>query len=198
MLFARPSDKKQESQMANAIIPTGREHSFGDEEVIVSKTDLKGHLTYVNDVFLRVSLYTEAELLGKPHNIIRHPEMPACVFQLLWDTIKKREEIFAYVLNMSKDGGQYWVFAHVTASYDLAGNHVGYHSNRRVPYSDALPAVKALYAKLSAEEDKYSSKKEGIQASTRMLHGLLNQQRKSYAQFVFGLSKFTSLQGEAA
>lgn len=179
------------------IVPSGREIHFGDEEIIVSKTDLKGHITYANDVFMKVSGYSEAELLGKPHNLIRHPEMPACVFQLLWDTIKHRQEIFAYVINMAKDGGHYWVFAHVTPSYDMSGRHIGYHSNRRVPYPDALPAVKSLYAQLCAVEGGYTSKKQAIQASTQVLLDLLAQQGKSYGEFVFGLSRFTAL-GAAA
>ena len=175
------------------IVPSGREVHFGDEEIIVSKTDLKGRITYANDVFAKVSGYSEAELLGKPHNLIRHPDMPACVFQLLWDTIEQRQEIFAYVINMAKDGGHYWVFAHVTPSFDQAGHHIGYHSNRRVPYLDALPAVKGLYAALCAEERKHSQKKEAIAASTRVLLGLLAEQGKSYSEFVFGLSKHTQL-----
>ena len=177
--------------------PTGREAYFGDDEIIVSKTDLKGIITYPNDVFARVAGYTEAELLGKPHSIIRHPDMPACVYQLLWDTLKARQEIFAYVLNMAKDGSHYWVFAHVTPSYDLAGNHTGYHSSHRVPYPDALPAVKVLYARLCEEERKFANKNQAIEASTHVLLDLLAKQGQSYSEFVFGLSKFTSL-GEAA
>jgi PAS domain S-box-containing protein len=185
-----------------AIVPTGREIHFGDEEIIVSKTDLKGHITYANHVFMRVSGYTEAELLGKAHNIIRHPEMPACVFQLLWGVIRERQEIFAYVLNLAKDGGHYWVFAHVTPSYDLAGKQVGYHSNRRVPFPDALPAVKSLYALLCQEERRQTgmnrTKKEAIQASTNLLLEILGKQGKSYGEFVFGLSRFTNPGAAAA
>ena len=184
------------------IVPTGHEIRFADEEIIVSKTDLKGQITYANRVFMRVSGYSEDELFGKPHNLIRHPDMPACVFQLLWDTIRERREIFAYVLNLAKDGGHYWVFAHVTPSYDPAGNHIGYHSNRRVPYSDALPAVKSLYVLLCEEERRQTNpkraKKEAIQAGTNMLMEILGKQGKSYGELVFGLSRFTSMEAAAA
>jgi PAS domain S-box-containing protein len=81
--------------------PTGRERTWGDEEIIVSKTDLKGIITYANRTFLNVAGYTEEEVLGKPHNMIRHPDMPRCVFKLLWDTIESGNEIFAYVKNMA-------------------------------------------------------------------------------------------------
>ncbi|MCA9257049.1 MAG: PAS domain S-box protein, partial [Phycisphaerales bacterium] len=70
--------------MSRDLILTGRERTFGEDEIIVSKTDVKGRITYANEVFIRVAGYTEDELLGKPHNIIRHPDMPRCVFKLLW------------------------------------------------------------------------------------------------------------------
>lgn len=175
------------------ITPTGRETGFPEDDIIVTKTDLKGHITYANHVFVRVSEYSEAEVLGKPHNLIRHPDMPGCVFGLLWDTLQQRREIFAYVLNLTKSGGHYWVLAHVTPSYDLSGNHIGYHSSRRAAYADALPAVKTLYTRLRGEECKYSSKKEGLEASSKLLADLLRQQGKSYGEFVFGLSRFTGV-----
>ena len=77
--------------------------------------------------------YTEQEVLGKPHSLIRHPHMPRCVFKLLWDTIAGGDEIFAYVVNRCKNGDHYWVLAHVTPSRNTNGDIIGYHSNRRVP-----------------------------------------------------------------
>src|SRR5208282_4348758 len=110
--------------------PTGIERFFEEEEIIVSKTDLKGLITYANRVFVQISGYSEEELLGQPHSIIRHPSMPGSVFRLLWETIASGQEIFAYVNNMSKNGDHYWVFAHVTPTFGAAGEIVGYHSNR--------------------------------------------------------------------
>src|ERR1017187_6768808 len=83
---------------------TGKERFFGEEEIFVSKTDLKGHITYANEVFLRVAGYDEEEVLGQPHSMIRHPAMPRCVFKLLWDQIQVGREIFAYVVNRAKTG----------------------------------------------------------------------------------------------
>jgi PAS domain S-box-containing protein len=177
-----------------AIVPTGREVSFGEDEIIVSKTDLQGRITYANDVFLRVSGYTESELIGTPHNVIRHPAMPRSVFKLLWDTIEGGSEIFAYVLNLAKTGDAYWVFAHVTPSFDSAGTCVGYHSNRRVPHPDALEKVRPLYATLLAEERKHSPPSIGLERATTLLTRLLTEQRIDYSQFVFGLSKETCLE----
>ena len=96
---------------------TGVERTFGEDEIIVSKTDLTGRITYANDVFLRISGYAEAEVLGQPHSIIRHPGTPRAVFSLLWRTIESGREIFAYVVNRAKNGDHYWVLAHVTPTF---------------------------------------------------------------------------------
>jgi PAS domain S-box-containing protein len=176
------------------IVPTGRQVTFGEGEIIASKTDLRGQITYANDVFQRVSGYSEHELNGAPHSILRHPAMPRCVFKLLWDTITKGDEIFAYVLNLAKNGDEYWVFAHVTPSYDLAGKHVGYHSNRRVPHPDAIAKVKPLYATLLAEERKRDDRQAGLEVSTGILTRLLAEREMDYSQFVFGLSEHTRLE----
>jgi PAS domain S-box-containing protein len=175
------------------IVPTGAEVHFSPDEVIVSKTDLRGAITYANDVFRRVSGYTEDELIGQPHNLIRHPDMPACVFKLLWDTLRARHEVFAYVLNLAKDGSAYWVFAHVTPSFNADGVVVGYHSSRRVPYADAVPKVTALYAQLRAEELRHEDRAAGLSASTAMLVESLRQAGVTYDQFVFSLSEQTRL-----
>ena len=177
---------------------SGQEKSFAENEIIVSKTDLRGVITYVNDVFIRVSGYTERQLLGAPHNIIRHPSMPRCVFKLLWDTVQAEQEIFAYVLNQSKDGTGYWVFAHVTPSYDLQHRHVGYHSNRRVPYPDALKSVKEVYTTLLEEEQKHSGHRAAAEAGHALLLEKLASQQTDYAKFVFGLSRHTRLEFSTA
>ena len=121
--------------------PTGREVFFDRTDLIVSKTNLKGHITYANKTFMDVSDYTEAEVIGNPHNMIRHPDMPRCVFKLLWETIASGTEIFAYVVNLTKHGDHYWVIAHVTPSFDASGAIVGYHSTRRVPNAETVKSV---------------------------------------------------------
>ncbi|MCB0323631.1 MAG: PAS domain-containing protein [Bdellovibrionales bacterium] len=169
------------------ITPTGKERFFGDDELIVSKTDPRGRITYANQVFLRVSGYSESELLGTPHSIIRHPEMPRAVFKLLWDTIAAGREIFAYVVNLCKNGDHYWVFAHVTPSFDERGEIVGYHSSRRTPSRDAVQAVSELYQVLLAEEAKHSDRKLGMLAAHALLTRLLDEQSVRYDEFVFSV-----------
>ncbi len=176
-----------------SVHPSGREVLFDPAEIIVSKTDLRGAIQYANDVFLRVSGYTEAELIGQQHNIIRHPDMPRCVFKLLWDTLGAGQEIFAYVLNMAKNGDHYWVFAHVTPSYNQRGERVGYHSNRRVPHADALAKVKGLYAQWLAAERRHPNPQEGMRAGEELIRRQLQNAGLDYSEFVFSLSEHTRL-----
>lgn len=166
---------------------TGKERPWGDEEIIVSKTDLKGRITYANDVFQRVAQMNAPELLGKPHNIIRHPSMPRCVFKFLWDRLAEGHEVFAYVINKAKSGDHYWVFAHVTPSYDAQGRVVGYHSNRRKPRPEALAKIKPVYAALLQEEARHASPKEALEASTALLLKTIASTGMSYDEFIFSL-----------
>lgn len=168
---------------------TGVERTFPENDIIVSKTDTMGRITYANDVFLSISDYAEREVMGKPHSIIRHPDMPRCVFKLLWDTVGAGGEIFAYVVNRAKMGDHYWVLAHVTPTFGANGEILGYHSNRRVPNRQALPVVKGLYVRLKAEEDRHSDRKAGMAASTAILLGLLKDKGISYGELIFSLEK---------
>ena len=167
--------------------PTGREAPFDQAEIIVSKTDLRGRITYVNDVFCRVAGFTPHELLGQPHSIIRHPDMPRAVFKLLWETLAARQEIFAYVLNMAKSGDHYWVFAHITPSYDGSGNVIGYHSNRRKPEAFQTTKVAALYRELLDIETRGADQKIGMSAAFDSLVSMLRNKGISYDEFVFSL-----------
>ncbi len=174
--------------MAEIIKPTGVEQFFKDDEVIVSKTNLKGHMTYVNRTFMDISGYEEKDLIGKPHSLIRHPDMPRCVFKLLWDSLQDKKEIFAYVVNSCKNGDHYWVFAHVTPSFDKDGNVVGYHSNRRVPKRSVLDEVIIpLYKQLLDEEKSHSNRKDGMNSSYAILIDLLKEKGIGYDELIFSL-----------
>lgn len=167
---------------------TGVERKFPDNDIIVSKTDLKGRVTYANRVFLDIAGYTEKEILGQPHSIIRHPAMPRCVFKLLWDVIGSGHEIFAYVINRAKCGDHYWVYAHVTPSFDGAGNIVGYHSNRRVPNRNIVEnAIIPLYKTLREEEARHANRKEGMAAAGRMVQSVLADKGVEYDEFIASL-----------
>lgn len=167
---------------------TGREVLFADEEIIVSKTDPKGRITYANQVFQRVSGYSERELLGAPHSLIRHPAMPRGVFKLLWDTIEGGRECFAYVINRARSGDHYWVFAHVTPSYDPRTDAlVGYHSNRRTADRRAVRAIEPVYAAVRDVEARHASPTAAAAAGAAFVGEFLAKQGVSYDEYVFSL-----------
>lgn len=170
-----------------AVRPSGQERTFATDELIVSKTDPRGVITYANDVFLRVSAYPAAEVIGQPHNLIRHPDMPRAVFKLLWDTLAERREVFAYIDNLAADGANYWVLAHVTPSYGSNGAVVGYHSSRRRPSRGALDRVRPLYERLLAEERKHPNARAAVEASGRLLQELVAEQAVSYEEFIWSI-----------
>jgi len=155
-----------------------------ENDFIVSKTDLKGLITYTNKIFIDMAGYTEEELLGKPHNIIRHPDMPKAVFSYLWDTIKKKEEVFAFVINKTKDGSAYWVYANVTASLDEKGNIIGYYSVRRKPNPKALEIIIPLYKKMLEVE-----RNSGIDASFDFLTNILQEKGVGYDELIIDIQE---------
>jgi len=167
--------------------PTGVERTFTADELIVSKTDLKGVITYANDVFLRVSGYCLQQVMGAPHNLIRHPDMPRAVFKLLWDRLSQRQEVFAYIDNLAADGSNYWVLAHVTPSYSASCQVVGYHSNRRLPARGAVDRVKPLYAQLLAEERRHPNARTAVEASSRLLDELVAEHASGYDEFIWSI-----------
>lgn len=155
-------------------------------DFIVSKTDTRGIITYGNPIFIEFSGYTEEELLGSQHNIIRHPDMPRAAFKLAWDTIQSGKEFFAYVKNMSKDGGFYWVFTHITPDFGPGGQIVGYYSVRRCPKRAAVEAIAGVYAQMLAAE-KAAGAQRAIEAGTAVLVNQLNAAGMSYEELVFAL-----------
>lgn len=163
-----------------SVIVNGNEITFSNDSFIVSKTDTKGNITYGNDTFIEVSGYSEEELLGAPHNILRHKDMPRYIFKVLWDEIQKGGEIFAYVKNRAKDGKFYWVHAYVTPVFELDTNKIiGYHSVRRSPNPEAIKVVEPLYRKMLTAESS-----GGMEASKQVLEETLVSLKVTYEQFI--------------
>lgn len=123
---------------------TSQEYTLRDDQLIVSKTDLKGRITYVNRDFLEISGYTEQELIGEPHNILRHPDMPAEAFEDLWRTLKEGRPWTGYVKNRCKNGDYYWVLANAAPIVEN-GKTTGYISVRRKASAEAVAAHEAAY-----------------------------------------------------
>lgn len=148
-----------------------QERVFNIDELFFSITDKRGVIEQCNDVFTRISGYTTPEVLGAPHSILRHPDMPRCVFKLLWDTIESGQTIAAYVKNLAKDGRFYWVLAVVMPTKN------GYLSIRLKPSSELFPVVRQVYSELlSVErciETEIKRRPEAMQASSKRLLELL-------------------------
>ncbi|MBK7052758.1 MAG: PAS domain-containing protein [Rhodoferax sp.] len=172
--------------MKYKVEPTQHERLMRDDDFIVSKTDLKGRISYCNRIFIEFSGYTEQELLGAQHNIIRHPDMPRGVFKFLWDTLGAGKECFAYVKNMSKDGGFYWVLANVTPDLDDQGVCEGYFSVRRKPARGAVSALADVY-KLMLDEERRAGPRDACDASIALLVSVLTQKGVSYEKFILSI-----------
>lgn len=172
--------------MTSRPTPNSRERLMREGDFIVSKTDTRGIITYGNPIFIEFSGYSEQELLGAPHNIIRHPDMPRAAFKLAWDTIQSGKEFFAYVKNMSKDGSFYWVFTHITPDFGANGEIIGYYSVRRCPKRSAIDKIAPVYQQMLAAEQAAGSA-NAIAAGTQVLLDVLKSTGLGYEDLIFAL-----------
>ena len=163
--------------------PTSHEIELSTKRYIVSKTDPKGIIEYGNDYFVEISGYTEAELIGQPHSIIRHPDMPKVVFKLMWDRINKAQNIMAVVKNLAKDGSYYWVVTEFEPKVDPMTNEIISHTAfRKAAPRKAVEAMIPIYKKLIEIE-----KEGGIQASEKYLRGYLEDNETTYDELIDSL-----------
>ncbi|UOO86830.1 PAS domain-containing protein [Neisseria arctica] len=137
------------------IYTTDKEHMFPEGALIVSRTDSNGIITHANDVFVEISGWSREELIGAPHSILRHPDMPQAAFADLWATIRRGEPWVGYVKNLCKDGGFYWVYASVLPNI-RKGKLLGYSSIRRKPCRDKIRELEPVYAAMLAEEKSHA------------------------------------------
>jgi PAS domain S-box-containing protein len=164
--------------------PTDKETILREGEFIVSKTDLKSKILYGNQYFIKISGWEEEELLGKPHNILRHPDMPQCAFKVLYELIENGNEFFGFVKNLKKDGGYYWVFANITPSYDEKGDMIGYYSVRRKPRDGFKNIIEPLYKTLIDIETQ-----NGMNAGYDKIQELLNSKGLTFNELMLGIQK---------
>jgi len=164
--------------------PTQHEVILKEEDFIISKTDLKSKILYGNRIFIEISGYSEEELLGKPHNILRHPDMPRCAFKILYDHIQNGKEWFGFVKNLRKNGGYYWVFANISPTYDSNGNMIGYYSVRRKPRDGFKSIIEPLYQQLLNIEST-----GGMNASLKAVEELLNKHSMNFNELMLKIQK---------
>jgi PAS domain S-box-containing protein len=165
------------------IVPTSKERIMREDEFIVSKSDLAGRVIYGNKIFMEFSGYSEEELMGTQHNIIRHPDMPRAVFKLLWDCLAENKEIFAFVKNMSRDGGFYWVFAQVAPMRGKDKEIAGYTSVRRKPNPKAIPILTDVYRTM-LEAERNAGPKDAMAASGAILANVLKDKGVTYDELI--------------
>ena len=149
------------------------EYEINADMPLVSTTDLKSRITYCNPAFIAASGFSREELLGQPHNMIRHPDMPAEAFRDMWDTLKAGEPWTGLVKNRRKDGGYYWVRANVTPVRDATGIS-GYMSVRTKPGRDEVKAAEGLYARM-LEEHRQAGGGKSARLATRLHRGALRR-----------------------
>jgi len=123
-----------------------------DNRPVVSKTDIRGKITYTNSIFRALSGYKKGEMVGKPHNIVRHPDMPKKVFENMWDTILKGEEWSGVVKNLRKDGKYYWVEATIMPVKDENNAIIGFISARRAVEDDVKKEHEKIYKEMKEKE----------------------------------------------
>jgi len=160
--------------------PSDREVDWNKNKVLLSKTDKNGTILYANEDFIDVSGYDEFELIGQPHNIIRHPDMPKVIFKFLWDSIKSSENIHVIIKNMAKTGRYYWIVTDFKIIADTDGDIVGFFCTRKsVPEPIITKFIKPLYKKLLQIEEA-----SGISASEEYLVGFLEERKKTYMEYI--------------
>ena len=125
---------------------------FFDGRTLISETDTKGNIVYVNRKFLEMSGYSKEEALGQPHNILRHPDMPRAAFDQMWKTIQSGKIWEGYVKNLRKDGKFYWVIVNIVSKLDENGEIIGYIASRKVPKRNEIQATEQTYQEMLEAE----------------------------------------------
>lgn len=160
--------------------PSDREVDWNKSKVLLSKTDIKGTILYANEDFIDVSGYDEFELIGQPHNIVRHPDMPKVIFKFLWDSLKSGKNIHAIFKNMSKTGRYYWIITDFKIIADSDGEIVGYFGTRKSVREDIIVKfIEPLYKKLLHIEEA-----SGMSAAEEYLIGFLEERKKTYMEYI--------------
>ncbi|MTH14390.1 PAS domain-containing protein [Flavobacterium sp. LC2016-01] len=170
----------QENQLQNKVTVIDKEVTWDKTQVIMSKTNAFGIIEYANEVFVDVSGYEDYELMGQPHNIIRHPDMPKVIFKVLWENLKQGKNFHAIVKNLAKSGRYYWVITDFEIAKDENGVIVNYFGRRQsVPHEVVSLHIEPLYKKLLQIEVA-----SGVEFSEKYLIGFLEEKKRSYVEYI--------------
>ncbi len=160
-------------------IPLDKEIKLNPKRFIMSKTDARGIIEYANEYFMEISGYQEYELMGQPHNIIRHPDMPQVIFKLMWERLKKGQNIYALVKNLAKDKRYYWVLTSFNTKYNEKGEIIAYYARRKAAPENAVYQIEKLYKILRKIETT-----QNMEISERYLKGMLEEKKLTYDQYI--------------
>ncbi len=163
-------------------LPKNNEIILDPYQTIMSKTDPKGIITYANEYFIEIAKYKVWELMGQPHNVIRHPDMPKIIFKILWDRLFEGKNIHAVVKNLAKDGSYYWVVTDFYTKYDEDGNIVAHYSRRKAIPKHVKHFFENLYKRLINIEQN-----AGMEAAGLYLNGFLEDANQTYDEFILSL-----------
>ena len=171
-----------------SVTPTNVEHEVKTVDIIVSKGNEAGDITYANPIFFKLAGYTQGELLDQPHSMIRHPDMPKIIFKFLWDNLKEGKNVNAFTKNLSKDGGFYWVLAQVRVATNPDGSFRNYVSTRKGMTENARKVIEPLYAALLAAEGSSGD----MDASLKILENFLADNGASLETFNDAMNKINN------
>lgn len=151
-------------------------------DFIFSKTDQKGRIIYCNNQFEKISQFSRKELLGKPHNILRHADMPKIAFKILWDKLKNGKEFYGFIKNKTKNGDFYWVYTYIAPDIDLKRNLVGYSSIRRQINRDVLSIIEPIYNELKLSN-------HNLFEANKKLNEVLKKYKLTYNELIINLQE---------
>jgi PAS domain S-box-containing protein len=173
----------EEITTPQGIRPIDKEVFWDKTQTIISKSDLFGTIDYANETFADVSGYEEYELMGKPHNAVRHPDMPKIIFKMLWDALKKEEPFHVIAKNLAKSGRYYWVISDFEYIRDDQGKVINYLSRRdSIPQEVLDNHIIPLYRKLLLIEQA-----SGLKYSEKYLIGFLEEKKVSFSDYITGI-----------
>ena len=160
-------------------IVLNKEVKFSKKKFIVSKTDIEGKITFVNQNFCDVSGYSAAELMGVEHSVLRHPDMPRAIFYMIWKSLHAGMEISAVIKNLSKSGKYYWLITDLSMQRDTKGNLKTFSSFNRIAPEHVSEVIEELYQEMILAE-----KRGGIECSLQCLNEFLAEKEMSYNDFL--------------
>lgn len=158
---------------------TGKQLKIASEDKIVSKTDVSGKITYVNDTFIKLSAFSKEELLGSAHNIIRHPDMPKAVFYLMWDRLNRGKNFKAVIKNVTKKGDHYWVMTDFSIKIGTDGIIKHYTAFREGAPKYVVRDISSIYDEVLKVE-----KSQGMEISIKYFEALMDKKNMNYEEWI--------------